>query len=100
MALKPAIEYASSHGVVGLLEPQCMTYQGVKELLEKSTEEIVGYIQTVGFVTQAREVRAASLDGNVDFPVGVYYCVNKGDASYVEGIFQDIVSAAKNILAV
>lgn len=95
MALKPAIEYASSHGIVGLLEPQCMTYQDVKELLQKSTEEIVGYIQIQGFVMQAREVRVASLDGNVDFPVGVYYSGNKGDASYVEGLFQNIRSTAK-----
>ena len=95
MALKPAIEYDSSHGLVGLLEPQCIPYQDVKELLEKSTEEIVGYIQTQGFVTQARKVIVASLDGNDDFPVGVYYCGNKGDANYVEGLFQDIVSTAK-----
>ena len=96
MALKPALEYSPTHrSIVGLAEPQHLRYEDITELCESHNEDILTFLQTHQFVTQAREVRVASLDDKVNFPIGVFYCGSKGGANYIEELYHKILGVAQ-----
>ena len=101
MALKPALEYAPSlQAVLGLVDPDRLTLRHIQEELNtESNDAAVEFLKTRQFVTQAREVRVASLDGKIDFPIGVFYCGNKGGAGYIENMYRDIVNVAERCLS-
>ena len=85
MALKPGLEYSTTHrSIIGLVEPEQLRYGDVTGICKLPNKDILAYLQTHQFVTQAREVRVASLDDKVNFPIGVFYCGRKGDAKYIE----------------
>lgn len=46
-----------------------LTLQHIQELNTESSDDVIGYLKTREFVTQAREVQLATLDGKVDFPL-------------------------------
>lgn len=96
MALKPALEYSPTYrSIVGLVEPEHLEYEDVNRLSASSSEDTIAFLQTRQFVTQAREVRMTSLDNKVDFPIGVFYCGNKGGAHYIEELYGKIIDMAQ-----
>ena len=76
-------------------EPEYLAYEDVTKISVSSSEDIIAFLQTRQFVTQAREVRMASLDNKVDFPIGVFYCGNKGGAHYIEELCRKIMDVAQ-----
>ena len=91
MALKPALEYSPTYrSIIGLVEPEQLKYEDVIAVSSQEDAEILTFLKERQFVTQAREVRVASLDNKVDFPIGVFYCGNKGGAQYIEQLHHKI----------
>lgn len=37
----------------------------------------------------------ASLDNKVDFPIGIFYCENKGGAHYIEELYRKILDLSQ-----
>lgn len=96
MALKLGLEYSTTHrSIIGLAEPEQLRYEDVTGICELPNEDILAYLQTHQFVTQAREVRVASLDDKVNFPIGVFYCGSKGGAKYIEELYHKILGVAQ-----
>ena len=81
-ATKPALRYAPQlQRIVGLEDSPFLTFDQVKELSNMCNEELaelVKYLKSVDFVTEAQEFRIATLDGLVSFPVGCFYRSRKG----------------------
>ena len=96
MTLKPALEYSpTNRSIIGLVEPEQLTYEDVIAVSPQEDAEILTFLKERQFVTQAREVRVASLDNRVDFPIGVFYCGNKGGAQYIEQLHHKIPDVAQ-----
>ena len=90
MLLKPGLRYAPQlHRVVGLEDPYFLTFQQVKDLCSRSEEDILKYLKSLDFASEAQEFRIASLDGLVSFPVGCFFRSSKGGSARIKGYDQD-----------
>ena len=103
-AIKPALRYAPQlHRIVGLEDPSFLTFDQVKELSNMCNEELVKYLKSVDFVTEAQEFRIATRDGLVSFPVGCFYRSCKGGSNKVKIMIYDrkteeLLQACKNCI--
>lgn len=78
MALKPALEYSPAYrSIIGLVEPEQLTYEDLTVVSSQEDAEILTFLKERQFVPQALEVRVASLDNKVGFPIGVFYIRTK-----------------------
>ena len=90
MLLKPALRYAPQlHRIIGLEDPYFLTFQQVKDLCSRSEEDILKYLKSLDFVSEAQEFRIASLDGLISFPVGCFFRSSKGGAARIKGYDQE-----------
>ena len=56
----------------------------MKDLCNKSNEDVIKYLKSVDFVSEAQEFRIASIDGLVSFPVGCFYRSCKGGSNKIK----------------
>ena len=84
--------------IVGLVDPEHISYEDVETLAVASNEEVVKYLVEHEFVTQAREVQVLSLDDKVDFPIGVFYGGNKGGEVHIQSLFVRIINVTERCL--
>ena len=90
MLLKPALRYAPQlHRIIGLEDPYFLTFQQVKDLCSRSEEDILKYLKSLDFVSEAQEFRIASLDGLISFSVGCFFRSSKGGAARIKGYDQE-----------
>ena len=90
MLLKLALRYAPQlHRVIGLEDPYFLSFQQVKDLCSKSEEDILKYLKSLPFVSEAHKFRIASLDGLVSFPVGCFFRSPKGGSARIKGYDQE-----------
>ena len=58
MLLRPALRYAPKlHRVIGLEDPYFLTFQQVKDSCSRSEEDILKYLKSLDFVSEAQEQR-------------------------------------------
>ena len=73
----------------------------MKDLCNKSNEDIIKYLKSVDFVCEAQEFRKASIDGLVSFPVGCFYRSCKGGSNKIK-IYdcktEEMLQACKNCI--
>ena len=102
MQLKPALRYSPQlHRIVGLEDPPFLSIDQVKDLCNRSNEDVIKYLKSVDFVSKAQEFRIASIDGLVSFPVGCVYRSCKGGSNKVK-IYdcktEELLQACKNCI--
>ena len=73
----------------------------MKDLCNKSNEDVIKYLKSVDFVSEAQEFRIASIDGLVSFPVGCFYRSCKGSSNKIK-IYdcktEELLQACKNCI--
>jgi len=89
------------HRIVGLEDPPFLSIDQVKDLCNKSNEDVIKYLQSVDSVSEAQEFRIASIDGLVSFPVGCFYRSCKGGSNKIK-IYdretEELLQACKNCI--
>lgn len=63
--------------IIGLVEPEQLTYEALSAVSSQEDAEILSLLKERQFAPQALEVRVASLDNKVGFPIGVFYIGTK-----------------------
>ncbi|EDO46508.1 predicted protein [Nematostella vectensis] len=97
MAIKPFLEYSpAQRTVIGLSEPEQLTFEDISKF--ESSEEIMAFLDKQPFVVQAKEVRISSMDDQVNFPVGVFYCGSKSGASHIKDMFSKVLGSTEQCL--
>ena len=82
-------------------DPPFLSIDQVKDLCNKSNEDVIKYLKSVDFVSEAQEFRIASIDGLVSFPVGCFYRSCKGGSNKIK-IYdcktEELLQACKNCI--